>query len=135
MQTGSQFTNSPTLPSRAAAQTSLHKMYTFVYRTFINFIFFCRGQALFFLKKYSSYLGEISPAVPNEIQRDFHADKPNKKWLTDITEFKIGEGKVYLSPIIDCFDGMPITWTVGTSPNAELVNTMLDNAIVLLKEN
>ena len=48
---------------------------------------------------------------------------------------KIGEGKVYLSPIIDCFDGMPITWTVGTSPNAELVNTMLDNAIVLLKEN
>ena len=46
-----------------------------------------------------------------------------------------GEGKVYLSPIIDCFDGMPITWTVGTSPNAKLVNTMLDNAIVLLKEN
>ena len=86
-------------------------------------------------KKYSSYLGEISPAVPNEVQRDFHADKPNKKWLTDITEFKIGEEKVYLSPIIDCFDGMPITWTVGTSPNAELVNTMLDNAIVLLKEN
>ena len=36
---------------------------------------------------------------------------------------------------VDCFDGMPITWTVGTSPNAELVNTMLDNAIVLLKEN
>ena len=86
-------------------------------------------------KKYNSYLGEISPAVPNEVQRDFHADKPNKKWLTDITEFKIGEEKVYLSPIIDCFDGMPITWTVGTSPNAELVNTMLDNAIVLLKEN
>ena len=86
-------------------------------------------------KKYSSYLGEISPAVPNEIQRDFHADKPNKKWLTDITEFKIGEGKVYLSPIIDCFDGMPITWTVGTSPNAELVNTMLDNAIALFKGN
>ena len=86
-------------------------------------------------KKYNSYLGEISPAVPNEVQRDFHADKPNKKWLTDITEFKIGEEKVYLSPVIDCFDGMPITWTVGTSPNAELVNTMLDNAIVLLKEN
>ena len=86
-------------------------------------------------KKYSSYLGEISPAVPNKIQRDFHADKPNKKWLTDITEFKIGEEKVYLSPIIDCFDGMPITWTVGTSPNAELVNTMLDNAIALLKGN
>ena len=35
------------LHSRAAAQTSLHKMYTFVYRTFIKFIFFCWGQALF----------------------------------------------------------------------------------------
>ena len=42
-QTGSQFTNSPTLPSRAAAQTSLHKMYTFVYRTFIKFILFLPG--------------------------------------------------------------------------------------------
>ena len=48
MQTGSQFTNSP---SRAAAQTPLHKMYTFVYRTFIKFILFCRGQALFFEKQ------------------------------------------------------------------------------------
>ena len=37
--------SSNTLPSRAA-QTPLHKMYTFVYRTFIKFILFCRGQAL-----------------------------------------------------------------------------------------
>ena len=45
----------------------------------------------------------------------------------------IGDKYIFSSPIIDCFDGMPITWTVGTSPNADLVNTMLDNAIVLLK--
>ena len=80
-------------------------------------------------KKYSSYLGEITPAVDNVINRDFHADEPNEKWLTDITEFSIPAGKVYLSPIIDCFDGMPISWTIGTSPNAEMVNTMLRNAI------
>ena len=86
-------------------------------------------------KKYSSYKGEITPAVENLIQRNFHADKPNQKWLTDITEFSVGEDeKVYLSPIIDCFDGMPIAWTVGTSPNAELVNTMLDGAIEQLKK-
>lgn len=83
-------------------------------------------------KRYSSYMGEISPAVANEINRDFHSSKPNEKWLTDITEFNIGEKKVYLSPIIDCFDGLPVTWTIGTSPNAELVNTMLDNAIAQL---
>ena len=83
-------------------------------------------------KKYSSYQGEISPAVENRVQRDFHAEKPNEKWLTDITEFHIPAGKVYLSPIIDCYDGLPVSWTIGTSPNAELVNTMLDKAIATL---
>ena len=84
-------------------------------------------------RKYNSYNGEITPAVPNEIKRDFHADAPNQKWLTDITEFSIPAGKVYLSPIIDCFDGLPVAWTIGTSPNADLVNQMLDAAIGALK--
>ena len=86
-------------------------------------------------KKYSSYMGEISPSVPNILKRNFHADIPNSKWLTDITEFHIPAGKVYLSPIIDCFDGLPVAWTIGTRPNAELVNTMLDAAIATLKED
>lgn len=84
-------------------------------------------------KKYSSYMGEISPEVDNIIQRDFHSTEPNTKWLTDITEFHIPAGKVYLSPIVDCFDGIVVSWTIGTSPNADLVNTMLDNAIATLK--
>lgn len=46
--------------------------------------------------------------------------------LTDITEFSIPAGKVYLSPIIDCFDGMVSAWKISTNPNAELVNSMLD---------
>jgi len=86
-------------------------------------------------RKYNSYKGEISPAVDNLIKRDFHADKPNEKWLTDITEFAIKAGRVYLSPIIDCLDGMPVAWTIGTSPNAKLVNTMLEEAISTLKDN
>jgi transposase-like protein len=85
-------------------------------------------------KKYSSYKGEISPEIENLINREFHAGKPNAKWLTDITEFHIPAGKVYLSPIIDCFDGLPVSWSIGTSPSAELVNTMLDNAIQSLNE-
>lgn len=48
---------------------------------------------------------------------------------TDITEFQIPAGKVYLSPIIDCFDGLVVSWSIGTRPDAELVNTMLDAAI------
>lgn len=80
-------------------------------------------------KKYNSYKGEISPAVPNLIERNFHATNPNEKWLTDITEFSLPSGKVYLSPIIDCFDGMPVSWSIGTSPNSILTNSMLDKAI------
>jgi putative transposase len=65
-------------------------------------------------RRYGSYLGEISPAPENLINRDFQADTPNEKWLTDITEFQIPAGKVYLSPMIDCFDGLVVSWTIGT---------------------
>jgi len=84
--------------------------------------------------KYNSYKGEITPAVPNIIERDFRADAPNKKWLTDITEFAIPAGKAYLSPIVDCFDGMLSAWKISTVPDANLVNSMLDDAIASLKE-
>ena len=84
-------------------------------------------------KKYKSYLGEISPAVKNLLKRDFFADSPNKKWVTDVSEFSIPAGKIYLSPIIDCFDGLPVSWTISTTPNAELTNTMLDYAIATLR--
>jgi putative transposase len=80
-------------------------------------------------RRYGSYMGEISEASDNLLNRDFSAGAPNEKWLTDITEFQIPAGKVYLSPMIDCFDGMVVSWSIGTRPNAELVNTMLDAAV------
>ena len=83
-------------------------------------------------KKYSSYRGEITPAAENLIARDFHANKPDEKWLTDITEFALPCGKFYLSSIIDCFDGMVVSWTAGSRPNADLVNSMLDQALANL---
>lgn len=52
--------------------------------------------------------------------------------LTDITEFALPESKLYLSSIIDCSDGLVVNWTVGRSPNAALVNTMLEQAIFSL---
>ena len=86
-------------------------------------------------KKYNSYQGKISEPVENIINRDFRSEKPNEKVLTDITEFAIPAGKVYLSPIVDCFDGMVASWKVSTSPNAELVNSMLDDYHTKLKED
>lgn len=54
---------------------------------------------------YGSCLGEISPAPENLLERDFTPAAPDEKWLTDISVFQIAAGKVYLSPMIDCFDG------------------------------
>lgn len=84
-------------------------------------------------RRYSSYCGEISPAPENLVDRDFSACRPNEKWLTDITEFHLPAGKVYLSPVIDCFDGQVVSWAIGTRPDATLVNTMLDDALDTLR--
>ena len=77
-------------------------------------------------RRYGSYLGEISPAPENIINRDSQALAPNEKWLTDITEFHIRAG--YLSPIIDCFDGMVISWAIGTIRSMSRKASSQDNA-------
>lgn len=79
-------------------------------------------------KRYSSYKGELTKAPKNLVNRDFHAEAPNRLWVTDLTEFSIPAGKAYLSPVIDCYDGLPVAWTIGTSPNADLANGMLADA-------
>ena len=85
-------------------------------------------------KRYSSYKGELTRAPENLVNRDFHADRPNMLWVTDLTEFSIPAGKAYLSPLIDCYDGLPVAWTIGTSPNAELADGMLSDACSTLGE-
>ena len=64
----------------------------------------------------------------------FRAGAPNELWITDVTEFRIPAGKTYLSPIIDCFDGMPISWTISATPDAEMANSPLLGACAQLKE-
>ena len=72
---------------------------------------------------------DISSDEINQLKAQIQA---NEKWLTDITEFAIPAGKVYLSPIVDCFDGLLVNWNISTSPDALLVNSMLDDAAKLL---
>ena len=72
---------------------------------------------------------DISSDEINQLNTQIQA---NEKWLTDITEFAIPAGKVYLSPIVDCFDGLLVNWNISTSPDALLVNSMLDDAAKLL---
>ena len=48
-------------------------------------------------KKYNSYKGELGKIAPNLLERRFKADQPNRKWVTDVTEFKVNGQKLYLS--------------------------------------
>ena len=89
----------------------------------------CRVAYLKRRRRYSSYRGEISDAPPNLVDRRFRAGGPNELWPTDITEFKLPGGeKAYLSPVIDCFDGLVVSWRIGRRPDAALANGSLEDA-------
>lgn len=83
-------------------------------------------------RRYNSFKGEVGKVAPNLLQRDFTAKAPNQKWVTDVTEFHLGEAKVYLSPVMDLFDRSVISYTWATSPTLELTNTSLRAAIATL---
>lgn len=80
-------------------------------------------------RKYTSYEGEITPAPIDHVQRQFRAAAPNELWVTDVTEFAGPDGKVYLSPMIDCFDGKVVAWNTLPSPSKALTQGMLTDAI------
>ena len=85
-------------------------------------------------KKYKSYRGEQGKAAPNILARDFKADKPNKKWATDITEFALFGKKLYLSPIIDMYNGKVISYKVSEHPILKQVTDMVEAAVKQIKE-
>ena len=87
------------------------------------------------IKKYRSYKGEIGKVAPNLINRDFHADAPNKKWTTDITEFALFGKKLYLSPILDMYNGEIISYNISERPHLGQVMDMLDKAFGKIPDN
>ena len=86
------------------------------------------------MKKYRSYRGNVGKIAPNVLDRHFQADKPNEKWVTDITEFKLFGEKLYLSPVLDLFNGEIIAYTVGSRPTYSLVSDMLKEAFKRLSK-
>ena len=76
--------------------------------------------------KYHSYKGEVGKVADNLLKRDFYADKPFEKLTTDVTEFKIGDEKIYLSPVLDMFNREIISYSISTSPNLQQVRDMLN---------
>lgn len=80
-------------------------------------------------RRWSSYEGETPGAPPNLVGRDFRAALPNFLWLTDISEFRIPAGRLYLSAIVDCFDGKVCAWRTSRVPDAALANGTLRDAL------
>ena len=90
-------------------------------------------KSLIRVKKYKSYKGEQGRIAPNVLNRAFQAKKPNQKWATDVTEFKVQGKKLYLSPIIDLYNQEIISYELSESPNFKSVMNMLDKAFKRVK--
>lgn len=87
------------------------------------------------IKKYKSYKGNVGKIAPNILKRDFKAEKPNKKWVTDITEFALCGQKIYLSPIIDLYNGEIISYNISDRPVFAQVEDMLNKAFAKIPDN
>ena len=87
------------------------------------------------MKKYRSYKGEIGRIAPNLLNREFEAEKPNEKWVTDVTEFNLFGEKIYLSPILDLHSRDLISYTIFERPVLEMVTTMLNQAFEKIPDN
>ena len=71
-------------------------------------------------KKYRNY-GEYLHRYPNLLKRDFNAERPNQKWVTDISYIHTNQGVLYLSIIRDLYDNSIVAYKTGTEQNVNLV--------------
>jgi transposase InsO family protein len=86
------------------------------------------------IKKYRSYKGEVGKIAPNLLNRDFTTDKPNQKWVTDVTEFSLFGQKLYLSPILDLHSSDLVSYTISERPVLSMVTSMLDKAFAQIPD-
>ena len=87
------------------------------------------------MKKYHSYKGYVGKIAPNILQRNFKAEKPNQKWTTEITEFSLFGRKLYLSPILDMYNGELVSYSISNFPVLNQVMDMLDKAFAKIPDN
>ena len=85
-------------------------------------------------RHYHSYKGQTGKITPNIIDRDFSTERPNQKWTTDVSQVCIKDEKLYISPILDMYNGEIITYTLSRSPDLKMVTDMLRKALRKYKE-
>lgn len=87
------------------------------------------------MKKYRSYKGDVGKAAPNLLNRDFYAEKPNQKWVTDVTEFNLFGERLYLSAILDLYSRDLVSYTISSRPVLSMVTSMLSKAFDKIPDN
>jgi len=85
-------------------------------------------KSLVRVKKYRVFKGQMARAAPNILARDFEAAQPNEKWVTDVTEFNVGGAKLYLSPIMDLYNGEIVAYETAKRPLLNMMEKMLMSA-------
>lgn len=86
-------------------------------------------------RQYSSYQGEQGRIAANVLARQFDSTQPNEKWVTDVTEFKVGQEKLYLSPLMDLYNREIVSYSLKRRPSYDLVSEMINQALAQLPEN
>jgi transposase InsO family protein len=87
------------------------------------------------IKKYHSYKGEVGKIAPNLLERNFESEKPNQKWVTDVTEFRLFGQKLYLSPVLDLYSRDIISYAISDRPVLSMVTSMLDKAFAKIPDD
>lgn len=86
------------------------------------------------IKKYHSYKGKVGRIAPNLLRRNFEAERPNQKWVTDVTEFSLFGHKLYLSPILDLCSRDIVSFSISDKPVLSMVTGMLDKAFARIPD-
>ncbi|MCC1809384.1 DDE-type integrase/transposase/recombinase, partial [Salmonella enterica subsp. enterica serovar Indiana] len=66
--------------------------------------------------------------APDLLKREFKAEAPNQKWVTDVTEFKVKGQKLFLSPLMDLYNGEILAYQINRRPEFRMVSMMLEKA-------
>jgi putative transposase len=90
-------------------------------------------KSLVRIKKYRVYRGDVGHVAPNVLNRRFTAKRPNEKWVTDVTEFNLAGQRLYLSPIMDLYNGEIVSFQMARRPLYEMISSMLSRAIARLR--
>lgn len=109
--------------------------YTVNQKTVLRLMAECGIRCQVRMLKYRSYKGDVGRIAENLLKRDFSASAPNRKWVTDVTEFSLFGEKLYLSPIMDLYNREIVSYAMSERPTFSLTTQMLDGAFKGLPDN